>query len=144
MRPINKDIVGISSKFFVFNAGVHLSEGTFQKIFNNLTPDECAAECLKSAGQCPDNIRCLSFDFYPYENPKLGPPWMETGDSGVCVLNTENKDSARLRNSDLGYVFTLLCLTTPHARARSQLLGRFLVLPLPLFLSPIPRQRRVL
>ena len=95
--------MGLSTKFFTFNAGVHLSEGTHQKFFYNVSPDDCAAECLSSPGVCPSNVRCLSFDFYPFEDPKTSAPWLETALNGVCVLNTENKDSARIRNSDLGY-----------------------------------------
>ena len=45
----------------------------------------------------------LSFDFYPFEDPKPTEPWLETALTGVCVINSENRDSARLRNSDLGY-----------------------------------------
>jgi hypothetical protein len=102
-KPKRQVKVGISTKFFIFNAGVHLSEGTHQKFFYNLTPDECAAECLQSAALCPFNVRCLSFDFYPFEIPKTDPPWNERYETGMCVLNNQNKDSARLRNSDLGW-----------------------------------------
>ena len=73
------------------------------KIYYNLSPDECAAECLKSASVCPNNVRCLSFDYYPFEAPVTTEPWSESYATGVCVLNDQNKDSARLRNSDLGY-----------------------------------------
>ena len=104
LRQKRKEVsVGAASLYFTFSAGVHLSEGTHQKTFVNLSPDECAQECLRSALICPYNIRCLSFDFYPYESPKTGNPWRESYDTGICVLNNENKDSARLRNSDLGY-----------------------------------------
>ena len=103
LQPQKQARVGLSTMFFTFHAGVHLSEGTHQKIIYNLTPDECAAQCLKSAGMCPKNVRCLSFDFYPFETPLTSAPWFESPDTGICVLNDENKDSARLRNSDLGY-----------------------------------------
>lgn len=102
IQPNQKASVGASTLFFTFLSGVHLSEGTHQKIFYNYNVDECARECLRSASLCPFNIRCLSFEFYPFEDPKKSAPWNESGDRGVCILNNENRNSARLRNSDLG------------------------------------------
>lgn len=47
--------------------------------------------------------RCLSFDFYPFEDPLEFPPFNEARDRGMCVLNTETKDTARARNEDMGF-----------------------------------------
>ena len=98
------EIVGISTKFFTFSCGVHLSEGSTNEWWYALTVDECAQRCLVSSRNSPpDQVRCLSFDFYPIESPKTGPPWNEELGMGMCVLNAENRNSARLRNEDMGY-----------------------------------------
>lgn len=110
--PIGSSIgkVGVATKFFKFSWGVHLSEGSNQQWIYNVDVETCARRCLLSAsvvvpggnGQS-DRIRCLSFDFYPHETPKTGDPWNESIDTGMCILNSENRDTARLRNEDLGY-----------------------------------------
>lgn len=106
----NTGKVGIATKFFKFSWGVHLSEGSNQQWIYNIDVEACARRCLLSASvSIPNNdgfnekIRCLSFDFYPHETPKTGDPWNESIDKGMCILNSENRDTARLRNEDLGY-----------------------------------------
>ena len=103
----NKEKIPLHIKFFQFNFGVHLVEGTFIKRFYGLTVDECADRCLRSAGgsvaePIRDKLRCMSFDYYPFETWIAGAPYYESEERGICVLNNETKDSARLRNEDQG------------------------------------------
>ena len=101
-----KAAIPLHVRFFQFNFGVHLVEGTFSKRFYSLTVDECAERCLRSAnGFDPiprDKLRCMSFDFYPFEVWVAEAPYNEEPNKGICVLNNETKDSARLRNEDQG------------------------------------------
>jgi hypothetical protein len=56
----------------------------------------------KRAFELIQQLTVSSFDFYPMEMPDGSHPLLETRERGVCVLNTGNKDSARLRNEDQG------------------------------------------
>jgi len=87
-------------RFFEFSYGVHLSDGTNQQIHVVHEVGECAQLCLASTGA--SGVRCLSFDYYPHERPDPNPPFNETARSGICILNSENSDTARLRNTDMG------------------------------------------
>lgn len=78
-------------KLFNKHEGMHLQEanqiiGTFYK----QTVQECAERCLVSP--IYTGKRCLSFDFYPYNDC----------DSGICVLNQNTFDTAYLRFNDQG------------------------------------------
>jgi hypothetical protein len=86
--------------FFEYNNGVHLCEGNIQKIWYNSDHVQCAERCIKSTIDDPQKIRCLSFDFHEFSSLLL--PGEEYG-RGICILNTENQDTARLRNVDQGY-----------------------------------------
>ena len=106
------------SNFFEFFAGVHLSEGgTHQRFYYNSNVDDCARLCLASAGGLLStqtyaapifgtpqaqyaNVRCLSFDFFPFESPATQAPYREAPDRGICVLNSGSRANARLRNVD--------------------------------------------
>jgi hypothetical protein len=109
--------VNLALKFFAFSYGVHLSEGTNQQWWFVDSVDECAGQCLSSVknvlqGGGGGGVRCLSFDFYPIESPQAQAPYLETVNSGICVLNTENKDTARLRNEDMGLTDAELLYTS--------------------------------
>lgn len=91
----------MAKRFFEYNNGVHLSEGTAQKIYYNTNHEECGDLCIKSTLQ-PLNVRCLSFDFYEFPSFDL-PAEQPPPNRGICVLNSGNKDDARLRNVDQGY-----------------------------------------
>jgi hypothetical protein len=127
--PIQKDRpIPYSVKFFSFSFGVHLVEGTFNKIFYNTNVEECAIECLKSAGDTILNLRCLSFDFYPFEVPMTEKPHDESLDRGVCMLNSETGDTARLRNEDQGFTPAELYYKSHHtSRPFSPLDGHYAV-----------------
>ena len=73
--------------------------GTHQKIYYNTNHEECGQLCQQSPRE-PLNVRCLSFDFFEF--PSLALP-TEIENNGVCILNSGNRDSARLRNVDQGY-----------------------------------------
>jgi hypothetical protein len=90
----------LTTRFFEFSYGVHLSEGNNNQWWLVDNTEECARKCFASATN--GGIRCLSFDYYPMEAPLKQWPYEETIDTGICILNSENKDSARLRNSDFG------------------------------------------
>ena len=107
------------SMFFEFFAGVHLSEGSYQRFYYNTDVTMCAELCLASAGgglntetfaapvfgvPQPDYVfvRCLSFDFFPFEEPVESAPYYESPETGVCVLNSNYRENARLRNVDQG------------------------------------------
>jgi hypothetical protein len=80
-------------KFFIFSFGTHLAEGSNSQIYYNLNVTECAIECLSSASdpsgdRAPGGARCLSFDFYPFEDPINNGPLFESLERGVCILNT--------------------------------------------------------
>jgi len=95
-----ENLLGDTAKrFFNYNFGVHLGEGTSQRIIYNVDHIACAEMCLTSASG-PAQVRCLSFDFYAF--PYLRTP-EEIEGNGVCVLNTDNSDTGRLRNVDEGY-----------------------------------------
>ena len=47
--------------------------------------------------------RCLSFDFYPFEYPNASSPLLEGFERGICTLNSQSADTARLRNEDEGF-----------------------------------------
>ena len=94
--------IGTALKFFTFSYGVHLSEGTMKQDYYNMLVDDCARLCLVSA-LLPGNNRCLSFDFYPFEDPWYSEPWLESHQAGVCTLNTGTAAVSRLRNEDQGY-----------------------------------------
>jgi len=96
------DNIGLSLKFFAFSYGVHLSDGNYLQTYYNVLVDECARLCLVSAGNA-GNKRCLSFDFYPFEDPLYSEPWLESHQSGICSLNGATSSTARLRNEDQGY-----------------------------------------
>jgi hypothetical protein len=92
--------MGLASKFFAFNFGVFLSEGTWTKVLYNLDVNECADACLRSTST--SNIRCLAFNFFPFEEPWYSAPWQESIWRGICELLSSNADFARLRNEDEG------------------------------------------
>lgn len=97
MQPLTDFI----KKFFIFSFGMHLSEGSDNQIYYNYNVTECAVECLRSAAFT--GVRCLSFDFYPFESPIDTAPYFENSESGICTLNSKSKDQAILRNEDEGY-----------------------------------------
>jgi hypothetical protein len=99
--PARRDPLDIVIRFFEFSFGVHLTEGNSQETHSVASVADCARLCLNSAGRT--GIPCLSFDFYPIEDFVVAAPHSESGRSGYCILNTSNKDTARLRNSDMGY-----------------------------------------
>jgi hypothetical protein len=101
LAPVKKDPLDIVIRFFLFSYGVHLAEGTSQETHAVSSVADCARLCLNAAGRT--GIPCLSFDYYPIEDPVSTPPFSETPLSGYCILNTGNKDTARLRNSDMGW-----------------------------------------
>ena len=103
LAPKNKDPLDIVIRFFTFSYGVHLSEGTNQQTHVVHSVAECAKLCLSSTGT--SGIPCLSFDYYPHEDyyNYTGAPHFETPSSGYCLLSSSNKDTARLRNSDMGW-----------------------------------------
>lgn len=94
-------------RFFQFNFGVHLVEGTFFKRFYSITVDECAKLCIKAAGGFAtfpqQKRRCLSFDFYPFETWMSEAPYYESQERGICALNSDTKNTARMRNEDQGF-----------------------------------------
>ena len=98
--PARMDNVSFTSRFFQFAYGVHMAEGNVYSMYMTDSTEECARLCFASAGV--SGIRCLSFDYYPVEDPQPQAPYFETIETGVCVLNSENKDTGRLRNVDMG------------------------------------------
>ena len=96
--------IGISRKFFNFNFGVFLSEGTWVRTVYNADADECADLCMRatSDGVSAKRYRCSGFNFFPVELPLYSEPWSETIRTGVCELTTSDNDWARLRNEDEG------------------------------------------
>jgi len=109
-----------TSKFFDFQAGIHLSEGIHQRFYYNADVDTCARYCVQSSGGLLNDttygapifgspnlslkyVRCLSFDFFPFETPNSALPYNESSTLGTCVLNSGNKDVARLRNVDQSF-----------------------------------------
>ena len=115
MTPLRvPDPLDIVIRFFEFSYGVHLSEGTNQQTYVLHSVTECAKLCLTSTGT--SGVRCLSFDYYPHEYPRPEAPFFETVESGICVLNSENKDTARLRNSDMGWTDSELYYTSHFTR----------------------------
>lgn len=107
-------------KFFTFSFGTHLSEGSTTQIHYNLNVTECAAACLGSASTkgATYTTRCLSFDFYPFEDPWYQPPYNEVLENGMCVLNTANRNTARLRNEDQGFTDAELFYKYSHYTSR--------------------------
>ena len=99
------DNIGLALKFFSFSYGVHLAEGTMKQDYYNVLVDECAKLCLESALK-PGSRRCLSFDFYPFEDPWYAEPWLESHQAGVCSLNTGNADTSRVRNEDVRFMMS--------------------------------------
>jgi hypothetical protein len=108
-------------KFFIFSFGSHLSEGSNNQVHYNLNVTECAIQCLRAASATADSTsptRCLSFDFYPFEDPIRDSPYFERPEAGVCILNTANKDTARLRNEDQGLTDAELFYRLSHYTKR--------------------------
>jgi hypothetical protein len=111
LHPPRVDPTNFIAAFFTFNWGVHLNEGSTTRAYYNMDLESCARECIKSAGGLPAldgsqglaKVRCLSFDFYPFEDPQVDLPLGESMDRGICSLNTDNRDTARLRNEDQGF-----------------------------------------
>ena len=111
-----RDVPDFVLRFFVFHYGVHLSEGTMQRWYYNVSPEECARMCVRSAAGLPKmgeedlpnpqlvRVRCLSFDFYPFENSADADALDEDPARGVCSINSGSKLTARLRNVDQGCV----------------------------------------
>ena len=88
----------MAKRFFEYSNGVHLSEGTAQKIYYNTDHEECGELCIGSA-LMPRNVRCLSFDFYEFPTFDL-PDEQPKPNRGICVLNDNSNEAARLRNVD--------------------------------------------
>jgi len=114
--PPNITAKSFVQSFFTFSWGVHLTEGSTSRTYYNADLTFCAQECIKSAGGLPTanaanasspagtvKVRCLSFDFYPFENPIGNLPLVESFQRGICTLNSNNRDTARLRNEDEGF-----------------------------------------
>jgi hypothetical protein len=91
--------LSLALKFFAHSFGMYLCEGTFKQTLYNTDLDECAQLCIQSGLH---GRRCLSFNWFPFEDPYWSAPWLEDASRGVCVLNSGNKDTARLRNEDEG------------------------------------------
>ncbi|KAH9261556.1 hypothetical protein BASA81_000212 [Batrachochytrium salamandrivorans] len=103
----NRVSVPYHVRFFQFNFGVHLVEGTFFKRFYSITVDECAKLCIQAAGGFStfpqQKRRCLSFDFYPFETLDEPSALLRVPRSWHLALNSDTKNTARMRNEDQGF-----------------------------------------
>ena len=126
-QKLERSPIPIEKLMFVQHFGLRLSEGSTNRIYYNIDVSNCASRCLRSSLGFPDDEevalvhpeapyqnadndikqpiarRCLSFDFYPFEDPKMEFPYLESYERGVCILHTETKDTARARNEDQGF-----------------------------------------
>ena len=126
--------------FFTYHHGVHLAEGPYAKfMLYNLDIEECAEACLhpdahvmslqedNSEESDGPSIRCLSFDFYEFETS------LEVGHlverrkphTGVCVLNSANSATARLRPEDRGLTDAELFYETTLLQRNPNLLSGY-------------------
>lgn len=134
------DTLDLTNKFFTFHWGVHLTEGKSDRRYYNTEVDECASLCLRAAGGLSDDLvdtpedapvgfskrRCLSFDFFPFENPNVVAPFGEAMSRGICVLNQENSLSAKLRKEDTALTDAeLFYISLPISRPFSKLDGYY-------------------
>jgi len=99
---------------FAEHPRLHLTEGTFQKWIYNVESHECARRCVSSGNEEPDRFLCKSFEFYPFEDSRPYAPWNELQHNGVCVLNSEDMHSGRMRYEDDGMTDAELLYTSHY------------------------------